>query len=71
MKEMVGTRVKRDINYRLYMPTICYSKGSVMGGFTNVHVLVFAIVGVAVFKLIQNLMFELFQTFHLCLERAL
>jgi len=50
MKELVGTTLKRYINYRLCMPTICYSKRIVMGGFTNVQVFVFAIVGVSVFK---------------------
>jgi len=50
MKEMVGTTVKRYINYRLCKPTICYSKRRVMCAFTNVQVFVFAIVGVSVFK---------------------
>jgi hypothetical protein len=50
MKEMVGKTVKRDFNYLLCMPTICYGKCGVTGGFTNVQVFVFATAGVSVFR---------------------
>lgn len=50
MKEMVGKTVRRDVSYLLCMPTICYSKFSVTGGFANVQVFVFAIAGASIFK---------------------
>jgi hypothetical protein len=50
MKEMVGKTVERDVNCPLCMPTICYSKCSITGGFTSVLVFVFAIAGVFVFS---------------------